>query len=55
MKNASPPVELEPPAFAAMSFAHRAIHLRHSEWRTSPLLAGIYCYVIELLTIHAAC
>ena len=34
MKNAAPPVELEPTAFAAMSSVRRAVHLRHGGRRT---------------------
>ena len=29
MKNAAPPVGLEPTTFVALSSAHRAIHLHH--------------------------
>ena len=51
MKNATPPVELEPTAFVAMSPAHRTIHLRHGEWSTWQKFAGIDSYVIELLAM----
>ena len=51
MKNAALPVGLERTAFVAISFANRAIHLRHGGWRTREKLAGFYCYVIELLAM----
>ena len=51
MKNAAPPVGLETTAVVAMPFAHRAIHLRQGGWRTWQKLAGLYCYVIELLAM----
>ena len=38
-------------AFVAISSAHRAIHLRHSEWRSWQKLAGFCSYVIELLAM----
>ena len=34
MNNDAPPVGTELTAFVATSSAHRAIHLRHSEWRS---------------------
>ena len=40
MKNAAPPVGLEPTAVIAMRLAHRAIHLRQGGWRTWQKLAG---------------
>ena len=51
MKNAAPPVGLEPMSFVAMSSAHHANHLHHSGWRIVQKLAGFYCYVIELLAM----
>ena len=41
----------EPTTFVALCSAHRAIHLRHSGWRTWQKLAGIYCHVTELLAL----
>ena len=51
MKNAALGVGLEPTTFAALSSAHRAIHLRHGGCRALQKLAGSYCYVVELLAL----
>ena len=51
MKNAAPPVGLEPTAFVTMFSVHRAIHLRHGGWRNCQKLAGVLLYVIELLVM----
>ena len=49
MKNAAPPVGLEPTTFVALSSVHHAIHLRQGGWRSWQKFAGFYCYVIDLL------
>ena len=41
----------KPTTFVALSSAHRTIHLRHGGWGTSQKLAGLDCYVIELLAL----
>ena len=51
MKIPAPPVGRKPTALAAIYSAHRTNHLLHGGWRAELKLAGIDCYVIELLAM----